>query len=237
MFLLPLSIFSQNLFAQVEDLLKNKNITWAAEIMTDFAVEDEERDEKPLPPVNIHTLKVMPPREIQDVNLNELFENIVSNAIFQKNKPVFKDSLLQKPISRNTLKGLDTFRTVDSLTGEVRFKIVICSRQTHEKYQYFRARQILYYNASKTQFGLLTIAFAPMICRRNESGEVLDTVPYVWIPAQSILKSPKLSSSNIIWAKRLYIREGTALEKMKILKKTDDDMPVSRECSKKCVKE
>jgi hypothetical protein len=32
LFLLPLSILSQNLVAQVDDLLKDKNVTWAAEI-------------------------------------------------------------------------------------------------------------------------------------------------------------------------------------------------------------
>ena len=38
--LLPLSIFSDKLSAQIEDLMRDKNITWIAETYNDFQMEE-----------------------------------------------------------------------------------------------------------------------------------------------------------------------------------------------------
>ena len=40
LFLLPLSILSLSMFAQIDDLMRNKDITWVAETYTDFVFDE-----------------------------------------------------------------------------------------------------------------------------------------------------------------------------------------------------
>ena len=45
LFLLPLSIMSLQMSAQIDDLLRNKDITWVAESYNDFVIDESRLDQ------------------------------------------------------------------------------------------------------------------------------------------------------------------------------------------------
>ena len=184
--LLWLSAFP--LFAQIDDLLKNKDITWVAEISTDFIVDNPDlAEEKDLN--RIRTIKLLPNLKVSGIYDRLEFSYIIHNAIKTDKIRFYADSTCQNRIYAKTLIRLDT---VSPCFAPTPVSFVLYQFCEIEDLKTFRVRQIIFYNAKNFQFGLRTLAFAPLQKIINEAGDSIDTKPLCWIKAEDIQKRPQL---------------------------------------------
>jgi Gliding motility associated protein GldN len=124
-------------------------------------------------------------------------------------------------------------RNVDTLTDPNAYETRTCRLGVGNIYDedilFFRAHQILHYDSSKVQFGLRTLAIAPMRKMTDEKGELINWEPVFWIKATDLTGKRNLSNDAITWAKRMELRNGVALkaDNVKILKGFGDNEPVA----------
>ena len=89
-FLLFICILSAKLSAQIEDLIKDKNITWIAESYIDFMTEQAHQDSIGKRLTRITRLKFLNPTEkyFED---DFVFQSIFINAVKSGKIAIFKD--------------------------------------------------------------------------------------------------------------------------------------------------
>ncbi len=215
--LLPLS-------AQINDLLKNKDITWVAEISTDLIVDNPDSAfEKGIN--SVRTIKLLPNPLVSGYDDHLEFSYIIHDVIKSDKIPFYVDSTCEKRAFFKDVSHLDTIIACFQpfYDGKVH---TISFFHNPEEFKSFRVRQIVFYNAKRAQFGMHTLAFAPLIDYNNEIGTLINTRPLCWIKAEDIKKRPRLSSDDITWARMLVPKGGFDIRKAKILKQVSDDMPM-----------
>ena len=222
---LALGLNISPLSAQIDDLLKNKDISWVAEISTDLVLDNPDSAvEKGL---NwIRTLKLLPNQKVSGSDDRLEFSYIIHDAIKSDKIPFYSDSTCQKQIFAKTITYIDTVIKCFEPMPDGKSYFLLYHFPKPTDFKVFRAQQIVFYNSKKAQFGLRTLAFAPLEEIRNEAGDFKDIKPLCWIKADDIPKRPKLSSDDIIWARRLSTYKGFDLTKAKVLKQTGSESPI-----------
>ncbi|MBL7813463.1 MAG: hypothetical protein JNL70_00560 [Saprospiraceae bacterium] len=210
------------IFAQIDDLLKNKNITWVAEISTDFYVDNPDLAEEK-GTNSIRTLKLLPNLKVSGSDDRLEFSSIMLDVILKDKIPFYADSNCQNKIFAKALIRVDTISPCFSPEPTA---YVISQVYEPTDFKAYRIRQILFYNAKTVQFGLRTLSFAPLINIFDEAGDSLGLRPLCWIKAEDIQRQPRLSSDAITWARLLSTRKSCEFNKAKILKKVSTDMPM-----------
>jgi hypothetical protein len=166
-FLGPLSILCFQITAQVEDLMKDKNITWIAESYNDFMTDVTMEKELPKEISRLTSLKFL---NINEKILPESFvlETLLMEAVKNPNSVIYKDANCQNPILYDSICEFESicqmFDPDQSYKGPKFFR----HEPNPESVVFFKAHQILYYDSKKVQFGLRTIAIAPMIKKYDD---------------------------------------------------------------------
>jgi hypothetical protein len=221
--LLPLSILSVKMTAQIDDLLKNKDITWMAEVFNDFVI-DESFEARAFEKPN----HVIPLKFVNNKNgiVEERFamQEWLENAIKSGKLPVFDSEFCTKRRIPYTLIGRDSLLLVDPITYKTTMHVTV-PKLHFEFIPLFRAKQVIYYNAKKGQFGMRTLAIAPTKVYKdyvNDSTRILTKVPLFWFKPKDLDKTPRLSKKSIAWARRLNYSKGVSMDKdsLKIIKNT-----------------
>jgi hypothetical protein len=215
--MLPLS-------AQINDLLKNKDITWVAEISTDLIVDNPDSAyEKGLN--SVRTIKLLPNPLVSGIDDHLEFSYIIHDAIKSEKITFYSDSICQKRVFFKDVSRLDTLIVCFQQFYDDKVHTYTSFHQPEDFYS-FRVRQVVFYDAKRIQFGLRTIAFAPLVNKRNDDGDIIGSYPVCWIKTKDIKKRPRLSSDDITWARTLVPKGGFDIKKAKILKQVSDDMPM-----------
>jgi hypothetical protein len=214
---LILFLWAFNLEAQVEAILHNPNIVWAAETQSDFVVD------KPYHKLkeqlnNLSLIKLLVKEDNLESNEDDFLLQHILSAVYTRKLAVFADSDLKNSLSLNQISRIDTVTVVDPITYETKQKTVI-SKPPVDSFRFFRTRQIVYYNTQNASWGLQTLAIAPL----GLSNEGVFQ-PLFWIPVENI--KPNIGSDDIIWAKRITTRSKNIvhIDSVKILKKTGEPM-------------
>ena len=150
LFLLPLSIMSLNMSAQIDDLMRNKDITWIAETYIDFVFDESE--DKQLGgniPNSVIVLKYLNNKQ-EDIDEKTAINEWLSEAVESGRLIIYEDDNCTKPCSMHAVLGADTLIALDPNTYEERL-IVQEKNIRNYKVSLFRAKQIVYYNAKKAQ--------------------------------------------------------------------------------------
>ena len=228
LFLLPLSILSLSMSAQIDDLMRNKDITWVAETYTDF-VFDESVEGKlgENIPNSVIVLKFLNKKQ-EDMDERTAINEWLSEAVESGRLTIYEDDNCTKPCSMHAVLGADTLIAIDPNTYEQRM-IVREKNIRNYNVSLFRAKQIVFYDAKKAQFGIRTIAIAPIYINRYYEGENIvseKSVPLLWFKAKDITEQRRLTSRYITWAKQLNFRNGIALDSAKVLKISNEHKPI-----------
>jgi hypothetical protein len=226
LFLLPLSILSLKTTAQIDDLLKNKDITWAVEVYNDFLTEAAHGDKIGKEISRVTQLKLLNEKE-KAMDETFVFQNILMNNVKEGKVPIYKDSLCKIVMLPKDLLETDTLPGGDPITFEQKIKVV-SFYPAIEYILFFRARQVFFFDEKKAQFGLRTLAVAPMKRVFTETGEPTGWKPLFWMKATDLTQKGKLTDNAITWAAQMNLFEGMAINadsSNKILKQTGVDAP------------
>jgi hypothetical protein len=208
--------------AQYARLIKNPDIVWAAETEITYSLKPPPAID-PLRENDIIFWKSYDPKMPVQYDGGEMLIRKMLEAARSGAWPAWQ---LDDPT-----KQLDLETVLDSLCGGppdtiitfdvVTFEEVIKSVRYDWDLKYFtaiRARQLLYYDDKKGEFGLLTTAVAPVLTVtmkvRSKSPEEAerDTVIYEMIPfwlkmpdlqSKKLRKSPDVNDANVSWAAQI----------------------------------
>jgi hypothetical protein len=215
-----LFLFSFNLKAQVEAILKDPNIVWAAEFEIDFTIDKRH----PLDIVHtndIGIVKYVWQDDWEFAETENFFSNILFNHLKRDTFEVFKDKNLTKPIDSylSTLR-IDTNIVVDPITYETKSCRWLTPYESTEVVKY-RVHQILCYNKEEARFVLKSIALAPLVAVYKDNK--LDSLrPLFWFKTDN--ERPDISQKSVIWAQRF--KHSIKLNEVSVLKNTLNQSPL-----------
>ena len=209
-------------FAQYARFLKNSDIAWAAEIEVTYSLKPPPAVD-PLRENDIAFWKSYDPKAMiqydgGEMLIRKIFEAARSGAwpAWQVNDPT-KQLDLAAVSDSLCWTWADTIVTFDPVTFEESIQFVQ-QELDPAGFTAIRARQLLYYDDKKGEFGLATIAVAPIFTysvkvRTNSPVEAeRDTILYEQIPfwlkmpdfkAKSLRKHPDVNDTNISWAAQI----------------------------------
>jgi Gliding motility associated protein GldN len=223
----PLSILCLQITAQVDDLMRDKNVTWMAESYNDFLTDEIAVEKIGKEISRVKTLKFYNPTEggmPEEFVLQYFILELAQNGKI----PIYKDDKCTQPVSYEIASGE---KDTDELGGIVYETKCTLGKgyMTAEYMIFFRAHQILYYDSSKVQFGLRTLAIAPMLRQTDEKGETTGWKPLFWIKVTDLKEKRNLSDESITWAKRMILTNGVSLkaDNVKILKTFGKNEPAA----------
>jgi Gliding motility associated protein GldN len=228
LFLLPLSILCSKSTAQVDDLMRNKNITWIAESYNDFTTDASAEEKIGKRISGSKLLKFYNPTE-GDMPEEFFLQYLILELAQNKKISIYKDDKCTQPVSYEIASGgIDTSTLHDPTTYETKCTLGR-GYVDIESLIFFRAHQIFYYDSAKIQFGLRTLAIAPMRREANERGETIGWMPLFWIKVTDLKEKRNLSDESVTWAKRMILTNGVLLktDSVKVLKTFGENEPVA----------
>jgi hypothetical protein len=168
------------------------------------------------------------PTEGGDMPEDFVLQNYILELAQNKKIPIYKDDKCTQTVSYEIASGE---KDTDDL-GQIVYELGCTMGKGWIIYYdllVFRAHQILYYDSSKVQFGLRTLAIAPMLRQANERGETTGWKPLFWIKITDLKEKRNLSDESITWAKRMILTNGVPLkaDSVKILKSFGDNEPIA----------
>ncbi len=218
LFLLPLSILYLKTSAQIDDLLKNKDITWIAETYNDFLTEAAHADKIGKEISRVTPLKFL---NIKEDSREEgfVFQNILMQVVQEGKMAFYDDADCKTPLSPNALMRFDTIER-ESMTYERKFMVIV-KVIPYDDILFFRARQVVFYDSKTAQFGLRTLTIAPMVKKLNNTGDFIGWKPLFWIKATDLPNPQKLTNDDVTWAARMVLSGG-----MPIKEDIEDERPI-----------
>ncbi|MCO6480552.1 MAG: hypothetical protein J5I94_28170 [Phaeodactylibacter sp.] len=208
-----LLLFPFSLPAQIEGLIKDKDIIWAAEVESVICFDAITRS---LPPQVLEAIPVKVIQETPDSPALHPFAREARKLIRQGAFPAFADRGLRQPLSHREALGhmvaVDTIVVFDPETYEE--KIHVVRKDMLENTSFFAVRQLWLYNGKKNELETIALAIAPAIERPSQTGEFH---PLVWFrlppPRRSLarLKSPAVQFAT-------HLEYTVAEEQIEVLK-------------------
>jgi Gliding motility associated protein GldN len=208
--------------AQIEKLLKNKDITWVVEVENDLLFQDFQPNRSQNDNI-VNTLKISKGDDYATDNCAFLI-NKISNAIKTEKLVVFNDKNLTDRFSKHGYASVDTVQSIDPETYEVSLKVLINSNWI-QGFRFMRVKQLVFYNSKNASWGIQTLAVSPLYLINFE--ETITRKPSFWIPVDN--KKLKLSSKSVVWAIKTSSSEESNIDfsKATILKNTLNETPLT----------
>lgn len=204
-------------FNNIDALLDNSDITWAAEVYTDYAptinyrtIGRKEMQAKYGISTNTAiSLKIQQQPTKQSIHLNELrlaelLLRIPSNTAIKFFKdPALKESLNYADYHKITQEENPDTVFVSQADGTQKIGGIFNRQLYPNDVKLFRVKQILSYNIKTNQLDLIPIAIAPLAAKYNKEQQLVSTTPLFWVPIQEVMQAIDLNQSSINWAKRM----------------------------------
>jgi hypothetical protein len=223
----PLSILSLKSTAQVEDLMRDKNIIWIGEFTSDFVVEGDKKVLDTMDYINSTQLMKYFNPKLEPFSFDEEtpFAEKIHRLGYNDNPITFSNSNCTNRI--NPFQLVDTIFRTDTITNEKKYGIALRCFYIAPIPRFYRVRQVLFYDKKKANFGLRVLAIGLIVDNMSESGEIVGQREEGWIkPANIGHKKINFNDPNITIAKRLKSgRNSPSFDKdVKVLKNTNDDI-------------
>lgn len=172
---------------QINDLLRNPDVSWVGEYTTDYVLNPEDEDSV-YPPLNdLDVIQFQNPASESGLYgtrylalyLSEQLYRHVQNPDFQcytdsaVQQVMTRDELLKRVIVQDTAGYSICDGSLMIRNEEVRF----------DEVRRFRVRQIFWYNRKSRAFDGRFIAFAPVVVAKDKNGDTLGTRALYWLKA------------------------------------------------------
>lgn len=203
-------------FHHIDDLLDNSEITWAAEVYTDYAPnvshfaigKEKMQRQYGISTNSFTTLKIQQladePIHLDEVTLAQLLLTMPSNTTSK----FFKDTALKEPLNYAAYHKITQEKNPDTTfirqeDGSQKIVRIFMRQLYPHQIELFRVKQILSYNKKTNQLNLTPIAIAPLATKHDKEKQLISATPLFWVPIQSLAQAADLNSSSINWAKRI----------------------------------
>jgi hypothetical protein len=217
-FALLLTHFS--LSAQINDLLKDDNIVWIGEFTTNYALEAHEILDTSEYINTSKLLKFFNPSDDGFLDEDAPFESKIC-GYDNRERLVYEDSTFTRKWRYYTL---DTIEYIDSVTLEKKYKIPLCVLWNPlPPPRFYQARQILFYDKKKMNFGLRVLSISFIQNTNDETGQYIGLRNEGWIkPINVESKKINFDDPNILIVRRLKTQNNSPNidRDIKILKNT-----------------
>ncbi len=206
--------FPSSALHPTNNILDNSDITWAAEVYTDytpnvnyFALGRKKMQKQyGISRSTFSTLKIQQASSdhinLDDLTLARKILNMSNNS-----SSLFKDASLSTPLSYADYLKITQETTYDttfvSQPEGTKTMQIIANKININEIQLFRVKQILHYNEKTNELGLTPIAIAPILSSYDKEGKLISTTPLFWMSVQAIAEQLDLNAATINWAKRL----------------------------------
>jgi hypothetical protein len=197
-------IFTDLSYAQIDKILKNKDIVWAAEVTSDLVLDDMNLAYDSA--INyLYTLKYTPFKYNQLTNDDS--EYLISR---------FSEIIGNRYPAR-----VDSITIIDPVTKQT--KVSVVATNYIGDYKIWRLREYIYYNSKTNKWASLPISVTPISTYADEeTGKRSEYHDKLMIENKKV----NLNSKNITWAKRTATRlkgyNHLFIESVKVLKNTTD---------------
>lgn len=201
----------------LQQILDNVEISWAAETFTDYAPHANYREiskEKMLSLYNIkgrnlpEVIKIynephserlpIPSSLLSHRILNMSLDNI---TLYQSSdlKTKYAAADCKDLIKRNSI---DTIITFDPETFEEIVQVVV-KELNPNKVKTYRVKQIIYYNEKHGRLFVVPVAIAPLLSIYNKDGSLKAAQPLFWMSIKEFSEAVDFNVPAINWAKRI----------------------------------
>ncbi len=218
-----------------QELLKNKNVTWAAEVKSFICLEPERNrggdnlfylksGKGNISQTDL--IKMSPKAKCKSGNIGfgnrflsyTLNEKLDDGSLIATNKD---GKALSKESFESMVAAVDTFVSFDPIT----FEETIETAQGRVSYEWYEATMILYYDQEKKKMFSLLKSLAPIVDIEKEKddykkmklGAITSFNSFVIPMEQTSPSSSDFNDPNVIWAKSNYVRT-IDMDNAKILK-------------------
>lgn len=203
------------LFSQKETILNNPDIIWAAEVETDFIVDNYKHADVSNSNL-ISTIKLLENNpQLSDFEDNFLSKILLDNVFSNKSK-FYAEKHLKVPLDTFSLIHIDTIINCFPSPGE-KLLYIIHNRIDQSEISEYRLRQIVFYDVKKAKWAITALSVCAVKNVTDELGGFLFKEPIFWFNVFN--EKPELTSNDIIWAKRLTtLKNSIHLDSVKVLK-------------------
>lgn len=158
--------FKTSLFAQYNNLLKDKNISWIAEIENNYSFEvvQNARTEH----FNwVYPLKILennPKNFSNKVSIDTLlfWQSLLDTPCIVKTKDAVSDSLIHSCRCYMKYQTVDTIQVVEIADNSKHLSVIYNIYSKPHYYSHFKVKQILYFDYKKQCFNTKIIAIMPV---------------------------------------------------------------------------
>ncbi len=203
------------IFSQKKAILNNPDIIWAAEVETDFVVDNytlADKTENNL----IYTLKLIGKNNDLSDYESAFFTEILFKEIFSNRLKIYADSECQKQLDSSILISIDTATNCWATSFSNQYHTVrnkILSSSISE----YRLKHFMFYDERKSKWDIVAISVAALVNDYDEKRDIVGKKPIFWFNV--INEKPKLSSNDIVWAKRITTKGNSIdLDSVKVFK-------------------
>lgn len=228
------SLASQyGLKAQYADLTKDKNVSWIAEIETNYSFEMAQTSRTEMInwvyPVKFTQNKASVFQNNVSIDTTLFWQSFIDSSCLIKGKGVYidsirysSDSLIRSCRCFVNYRSFDTISYYDMKINKSWYKVVFNKNQLYH-YSHFRVRQILYFDYKKNKFKSRAVAVMP-IFKFDRDGSGVKEMETYWINIDNKQKKSKLNiqSNDINYAINTVTRfeNNINIEQLKIVKNT-----------------
>lgn len=220
LFFLCLAYLPVSSTAQLDDILKDPNVSWAAT----FESELDFRLSSPRETSTIQLTKFLQPEPIcNHFNSDNWLARWILDEMKAGKYQIYDDPSLSIIVSHSTLmnkiSAIDTVITFDPNSYEERVQ-VIRNDISENDIVGFRAHQVIYYDKKQGGFNTQLLALAPMIKQTDPTGKIIGEIPLAWLAmGGQASKNLNLDSPDVTWAALVIDKKGLFLnEKLTVRK-------------------
>lgn len=200
-FLLPASLLiSLNLSAQVEQILRDSTVNWAAEIELTLPADPLEYSANEDRSATLAVLKLNEPDHSLGGYVNHSLNAKIADLAENGDWEAYSDADLTRPMDADELNsiisGPDSVITVDPETHEEKVQVAWDVRPSADKARFVKVRQLLTYNDRDATFAVHTLSIAPFTGNQE---------PRFWlkVPEQEAIEPDSMyARPDFTWAVR-----------------------------------
>ncbi|MBN8680677.1 MAG: hypothetical protein J0M29_20810 [Chitinophagales bacterium] len=193
-FFAPLHVFAQSA------ILENPDIVWAAYITQDWEMDmplSKEWDS------GVITVKHVPVHHSGLSYSSPLLADLVYDAFMSGKLPVYKDPECTIPEDKYLDGRIDTIIHYDPVTFEEKIAFAYQEPDPERQFNYWRVRQLVYYNKKKAKWGTEVLSIAPVFHnKRYDDNDYPEFIPFFWFKPSN--QPRNLQSENIPLAKKTF---------------------------------